>query len=61
METLTALLTGASIVLGLIALGCGGVVAGPACSPGRHAPRPARTPVMLVESDVHGGVRGILP
>jgi hypothetical protein len=61
MDTLFTLLSGITLGLGFVALGLGGVVASPASSSGREAPPPARAPVMLVESDVRGGVRGILP
>jgi hypothetical protein len=61
MAALIALLTGAFRAWGLMALGLRGFVARLASSPGRVAPQPARAPVMLVESDVRGGVRGVLP
>jgi len=60
MDTLLACLSAILLGLGVVALGVGGVGAGPAAAPGRAAP-PARAPVMLVESDVRGGVRGIFP
>ena len=61
MDLFAAFLAGVSILWGLIALGVGSVVASAAASSRRAAPQPARTPVMLIESDVRGGVRGILP
>ena len=60
MDTLLAYLSAILLGLGVVALGVGGGGAGPAAAPGRAAP-PARAPVMLVESDVRGGVRGIFP
>ena len=61
MDLLATFLAGASILWGLIALGVSSVVASSAVSSRRAAPQPARVPVMLIESDVRGGVRGILP
>ena len=60
MDTLLACLSTILLGLGVVALGVGGGGAGPAAAPGHAAPPLARAPVMLVESDVRGGVRGIL-
>jgi hypothetical protein len=56
-----ALVMGMTTMLGVVALGVGGFVAHWASSRGCDTPQPARTPVLLVESDVRGGVHGILP
>jgi hypothetical protein len=61
MDILAAFLAGVSILWGLIALGVGNVVASAVASSRRAAQQPARVPVMLIENDVRGGVRGILP
>lgn len=64
MAALIPLLIGITAALGLVALGLGGVVlATPADVPrdGNTRDTGAKTPCMLVESDVRGGVRGILP
>jgi hypothetical protein len=50
-ETMVVLVIGLAAALGLVALGLGVFVLG----------QPARTPVMLVESDVRRDGRGILP
>ena len=61
MDVLILLVIGGIAILRLIACDVDGAMAAPASSPGRHAPPPARTPGLLVESDVRGGVRGIFP
>lgn len=64
MDALIPLLIGITAVLGLVALGLGGVVlATPDDRPceGNFRGSGATTPFMLVESDVRAGVRGIFP
>ena len=50
-ETMVGLVIGLTVALGCVARGLVVFVLGP----------PAHVPVMLAESDVRGGVRGILP